>query len=199
MRVVVATSNPHKLEEIRAVMGDSSLELVSLAACGCSAPPPEEIGETFEDNAAEKARYYARATGLPAIADDSGLVVDALDGEPGVHSSRWMGEDTPYPVKNLALLSRLEGLTETQRSARFVCVAAFAWPDGRVVTARGEHEGRISDVICGEGGFGYDPVFYSLEARETFGTLSEAQKNALSHRGRAMRALSPLITASVGP
>lgn len=189
MRVLVATSNAHKLQEIRDILADGDLELVGLDVLPAPIAPPCETGDTFEANARQKATYYARAAGIPAIADDSGLVVDALNGEPGVHSSRWMGESTPYDVKNRALLARLEGLDGDARAARFVCVAAVAWPDGRALTARGEHEGRIHHEVCGVGGFGYDPVFYSLEAGETFATLPTERKNAVSHRGRAMAGL----------
>lgn len=195
MRVLVATSNAHKLQEMREILGDGDFELVGLDALPAPIAPPHETGNTFEANAQQKATYYARAAGMPAVADDSGLVVDALNGEPGVHSSRWMGEDTPYDTKNRALLKRLEGLENGARSARFVCVAALAWPDGRVLTARGEHEGRIHHEICGTGGFGYDPIFFSLEAGETFATLSAEKKNALSHRGRAMAGLRARVAS----
>lgn len=199
MRVLVATSNAHKLDELRALLGETGLELIGLDDLPSPLPAPVESGETFEANAELKARHYASAARLPALADDSGLVVDALNGEPGVHSARWMGEHTPYEVKNTALLARLEGVEGAGRSARFVCVAALAWPDGRVLLARGEHEGRIHHEICGLGGFGYDPVFFSLEAGDTFARLSAAQKNALSHRSRAVEGLRALLPAATAP
>lgn len=193
MKTLVATTNRHKLEEIRSILSDADLQLISLDDLPAPISAPDENGDTFEANAILKATYYAQHSGFPTVADDSGLVVDALDGKPGVHSARWMGEDTPYPVKNQKLIELLSHVEPSGRTARFVCVAAMAWPDGRVVTARGEHLGRIHDEICGEGGFGYDPVFYSLEAGQTFGTLSAEQKNRFSHRGRAMTALRKAI------
>jgi len=195
LKVLVATTNRHKLQEIRDILGDgdANLHLISLDDLHAPIDAPEENGHTFEENAVEKARHYARVSELPTIADDSGLVVDALDGAPGVHSARWMGEDASYDLKNRKLVELLANVEPALRTARFVCVAAMAWPDGRVVTARGVHEGRIHGEISGQGGFGYDPVFYSLEAGQTFGTLSAEEKNRMSHRARAMTALRDSI------
>lgn len=193
LKVLVATTNRHKLQEIIDILGpqadSAAFELISLDDLNAPVGVPEEPGETFEQVAIQKALYYARASGLPTIADDSGLVVDALDGAPGAHSSRWMGEHTSYRVKNEKLVELLSGIDPERRGARFVCVAAMAWPDGRVVVGHGLHEGRIHEAISGTGGFGYDPVFYSLEAGQTFGTLSANDKNRLSHRARALYAL----------
>ncbi len=156
-------------------------------------PLAPETGDTFEDNAAQKARFYAELVGLPALADDSGLVVDALDGQPGVHSARWMGETTPYEVKNARLLELLASVPTAARTARFVCVAALALPGGEVKLARGEHVGRIAEQVAGGGGFGYDPVFFSDELRATFGELPAEAKNRVSHRARAMAAIRPAL------
>lgn len=191
MKVLVATTNPHKLQEIRDILGDS-FAVMSLDDLGPIAAP-EETGGTFEENARLKALYYARISGHPTVADDSGLVVDALDGAPGVHSSRWLGNDTPYDVKNRKLVELMADVEAVRRTARFVCVAAMAWPDGRVEVAKGVHEGRIHHRISGQGGFGYDPVFLSSELGETFGTLSAEAKNRVSHRARAMQALRNTI------
>jgi XTP/dITP diphosphohydrolase len=196
LTILVATSNPHKLQEIRDILRDNRLSLVGLDALG-GIPAPEETAPTFAENAVEKALYYARKAEMPALADDSGLEVDALGGAPGVQSARWMGESTPYPVKNARILELLSSVGRPQRTARFVCAAALAWPDGRVLSARGVHEGRIHDVIEGEGGFGYDPIFFSEEAGETFGKLSPEVKNRLSHRGRALAALKARILAEL--
>ncbi len=194
---LVATSNRHKLQEIQAILGrDGNHTCIGLDEAGAmSIEQPDETGTTFEENAVIKARYYADRTGLPTIADDSGLVVDALAGAPGVQSARWMGESTPYEQKNRHLLTLLEGVPVPERSARFVCVVACAWPAGQIFTARGEHEGRIHHEISGHGGFGYDPVFFSNEAGQTFGTLSAEQKNSLSHRARAFQALLAFLNS----
>ena len=147
----------------------------------------EENGTTFEENARIKARAVMEQTGEVVLADDSGLEVDALDKEPGVYSARYMGHDTPYHIKNQTLIDRLEGKSGSERSARFVCVIAAAFPDGRVLTARGTMEGEIGYEERGENGFGYDPIFYLPEYGCYSGELALEVKNQLSHRGKALR------------
>ena len=152
----------------------------------------EETGATFAENAALKARAAALATGLPALADDSGLEVEALGGEPGVHSARWAGAVSAAD-RNALLLQRLASVPDAQRGARFVCVLTLCHPDGASVAARGEVSGRITRQLLGEGGFGYDPLFLLPDLGLTYGQLSAQQKNGLSHRARAFAALRPLL------
>lgn len=185
-RYVLASRNRKKLEELRALTGDVPAEFVSAAEAG--APEVEETGDTFEANAVLKANAVARATGLPAIADDSGLVVDALGGEPGVRSSRYSAEgtDAANTAKLLAEL-RVRGLVRP--AARFVCVIALAEPGGAVATFRGEVEGEILDEPRGTAGFGYDPVFYCPALGKAFGEATPAEKASTSHRARALAKL----------
>lgn len=208
MKLLIATSNPHKIEEILAVArgAGAGLELVSLKDAGVDVPEPVEDKDTFAGNALLKAEYYARAAGLPCVADDSGLEVDALDGAPGVISARYSGvageREVVDPANNRRLLDELGDTPARQRTARFVCAMAVAWPDGErePVAVRGTFEGRIitpdqaddparPHLGRGVNGFGYDPLFW-LEARGcTSAELSPADKNAISHRGDATRRL----------
>jgi len=149
---------------------------------------PEETGMTFEDNAILKAAAVATQTGLPALADDSGLEVDALQGEPGVYSARFGGRTTPLE-RNLYLLERLRDVPLQERTARFVAVLALAYPDGNLELFRGETEGWILEAPRGEGGFGYDPLFFVPEAEKTFAEMTPEEKARYSHRGKALRAL----------
>jgi XTP/dITP diphosphohydrolase len=175
----LATGNPHKVDEIAAILGDSVV--VSALDTGV-----EETGSTFEENARLKARAACSASGALSLADDSGIVIDALGGAPGVHSARWTDEGDWIP----RVLRELDGLDPSKRTARYVCVAVAAWPDGRVVARDGVVEGRIAPAPRGMGGFGYDPIFIPLEGDgRTFGEMDAAEKHALSHRGRAFRAL----------
>jgi len=185
-RLLFATGNAGKLREIREILADLDMEVVSMKEAGITIDI-EENGSTYEENALIKARAVAAATGDIALADDSGLEIDCLNGEPGVYSARYMGEDTPYSVKNAELLKRLEGVPEEKRTARFVCVIAAAFPDGRELLTRGTIEGRIGYEEKGEGGFGYDPIFYVPEFGKTTAELSEDEKNQVSHRGKALR------------
>jgi len=188
-RVVVATGNPNKLAEIRAILGD--LELVAMTELGV--PEPVEDGDSFEANALIKARACARATGLAAIADDSGLEVDALGGAPGVLSARYAGGSGDDAANNVKLVAALEGVADEECTARFVCAAAAATPDRREVVVRGTMEGRIVTVPRGRHGFGYDPHFVSVATggRRTNAELSPEEKDAISHRGAAFRRLAP--------
>lgn len=152
-----------------------------------------EDGRTFEENAVIKAKTVMEATGEMVLADDSGFEVDCLGKEPGIYSARYMGEDTPYSVKNAELLRRCEGVPEEKRDARFVCVIACAYPDGTVDTATGVIEGKIAHEPKGENGFGYDPIFYLPERGCTTGELLPEEKNAISHRGIAVRKMVEIL------
>ncbi|MBQ6386841.1 MAG: RdgB/HAM1 family non-canonical purine NTP pyrophosphatase [Lachnospiraceae bacterium] len=188
MRIVFATGNQHKLEEIRAILPPPGFEILSMKEAGVSAEIVED-GKTFEENALIKARAVSKLTGEITMADDSGLVVDALGGAPGIYSSRWMGEDTSYRVKNAEIIKRLSGLTGKERSARFICAIACVFPDGRELTAEGVYEGQIGYEEKGSNGFGYDPIFYVPEKGRYSAELSPEEKNAISHRGSALRAM----------
>ena len=189
MKLVLATFNRDKARELRALLDLPGLELAALADFP-GAIAPDETGATLEQNATIKAEAALRHTGLPSIADDTGLEVDALDGAPGVHAARFAGAGATYADNVRLLLRRLEGVPPERRGARFrtVCVALF--PDGARRVGEGTIEGRIAPVPRGAGGFGYDPVFEILELGKTFAELALEEKNALSHRARAARALA---------
>lgn len=185
-KLIFATGNEGKMKEIRMILGDLNYEILSLKEAGIQADIVED-GTTFEENAIIKARAISERSGCLVLADDSGLEVDYMDRMPGIFSARWMGEDTSYDVKNRAILEKLAGVPEDQRTARFVCAIAAAFPDGRVVTKRAAIEGIIGYEIKGENGFGYDPIFYVPEYGKTTAELSPEEKNAISHRGKALR------------
>lgn len=189
--LIIATRNPGKLEEIRLLLGPE-IRLRSLADFA-DLPDIVEDGDTFEANAVKKARTVARHTGCPALADDSGLEVDALGGAPGVHSARFAGENATDAQNNAKLLHLLGETPEEKRTARFRCVIGITTPDGAVRTARGRCEGRILKRPRGRGGFGYDPLFLVPALKLTFAELSPGEKNRISHRGRALKAARPLI------
>lgn len=192
----MATSNMDKVKEIRQILEGTEFQILSLKEAGLKLDI-EETGSTFDENAAIKAEAVRDLTGQLAIADDSGLVIDYLDGAPGIYSSRFMGEDTPYPEKNRAILKKLENAAEEERSARFVCSMAIAWPDGHTDICRGVMEGRIAYEIAGEGGFGYDPIFYLPERGCTSAQLTAQEKNAISHRGKALREAVSVLKTSI--
>ena len=190
-KVVIATSNPHKVDEIAAVLGQIGIECVPMEGAGI--PEPEEDGATFEENARIKAVAYAKALGVTVLADDSGLEVDALGGAPGVHSARYAGIGETRAERDAAnnakLLRALEGVPQARRTARFVCVLSVARPDGSIVAeARGHFEGFIGEAPRGANGFGYDPLLVLADGR-TSAELTSAEKNARSHRGNALRTL----------
>jgi XTP/dITP diphosphohydrolase len=189
MRFVLATTNPDKVREIRALLDGSDVEIVGLDAFP-AIDAPEETGATFAENAALKARYYAGRTGLPAIAEDSGLEVDALGGLPGVESARFNGEASSYPDKFAALYRMLERTGRRDSTARFVCAVAVADGDAVLFETRGTVEGRISPEPRGSHGFGYDPIFFYPPEGRTLGEVADEVKRAVSHRGAAFRALS---------
>lgn len=186
--IVFATGNEGKMREIRQIMKGIHVELLSMKEAGIEADIVED-GESFAENAVIKAKAVAEKTNHIVLADDSGLEIDYLNKEPGIYSARYMGEDTSYDLKNANLLERLEGVPDEKRTARFVCAIAAAMPDGEVFTTVGIIEGRIGYEIKGENGFGYDPIFYLPEYGCTSAQLSEEEKNAISHRGRALAAM----------
>lgn len=186
MRIIFATGNAGKMREIRSIMEDTGWEVLSMGEAGVRAEV-EENGRTYEENALLKARAVAVHTGDVVLADDSGLEVDYLNKEPGIYSARYLGEDTPYSVKNAALLSRLAGVPDELRTARFVCAIAAVLPDGREMTVRAAIEGRIGHEEKGDNGFGYDPIFYVPELGKSTAELTEEEKNLVSHRGKALR------------
>lgn len=187
-KIIFATGNQDKMREIREILGDLDTEILSLKDAGIVLDV-EENGTTFEENAMIKARAAAEKTDAIVLADDSGLEIDCLNKEPGVYSARYMGEDTSYIVKNQALLERLKGVPKEKRTARFVCAVAAVFPDGETLVKTGTIEGYIGEKPEGENGFGYDPIFYVEEYRCSTAALSREQKNAISHRGNALRAI----------
>ncbi len=188
MKIIFATENEDKMREIREILGGPDAEILSMKEAGISVDVKED-GETFEENALLKARAAALHTDEIVLADDSGLEIDFLNREPGVHSARYMGKETPYSVKNQALLDRLEGVPKERRTARFVCAVAAVLKGGEPIVVRGTMEGYIGFEPKGENGFGYDPIF-CLEAEGcSSAELSPEQKNAQSHRGKALRAM----------
>ena len=192
MRVVLATRNRHKVEELRRILSPYDVELTSLEDYP-DVPDVAETGETFADNAILKARAVAAATGLVAVADDSGLSVDALNGMPGVLSARWAGRHGD-DVANLELvLAQIGDVPDDRRGAAFVCAAAAVSPDGRVVLAEGRVEGTLIKAPRGSNGFGYDPIFVPVGERRTTAEMSAEEKDAISHRGVAFRALAPKL------
>ena len=184
-KFVLATHNPGKLAEMKAILSGLGVEVVSPAEAGVEVDV-EETGTTFAENAMLKAKAICAAAGLPAIADDSGLCVDALNGGPGVYSARYGGEELDDRKRRLLLLRNLRG--QTTRAAHFTCAVACAFPDGDTLTAEGRCAGAIAFAPLGEGGFGYDPVFLIPEKGKTFGQLSPEEKSAISHRGKALAA-----------
>jgi len=190
MQLLLATHNRGKRREWLPLLAGLELELLLPEEVGLTTAV-EETGATYVENALLKARTLAAASGLPALADDSGLEVDALDGAPGLHSARY--QPGPDPVRYRALLQALEGVPEEQRTARFRCVAALVLPDGREFVTEGVCEGSIATAPAGEGGFGYDPVFYLPERGCTMAELPADEKNRLSHRARAAQALRPFL------
>lgn len=185
-KIIFATGNDEKMREIREILALLPVEVLSMKEAGIQANIIED-GKTFEENAVIKAKAIAQLSEEIVLADDSGLVIDYLNGEPGIYSARYMGEDTSYRIKNGNLIQRLEGVPDEERTARFVCAIAAAFPDGTVLTTKGTVEGRIGYEEKGENGFGYDPIFYLPEYGCTTAQLTEEKKNEISHRGKALR------------
>ena len=194
-RIVFATGNAHKMIEIRQILEDLGMPVISMKEAGVD-PEIIEDGTTFEENALIKAREVAKL--LPndiVLADDSGLEVDALNKEPGIYSARYAGENTSYEIKNQLILDRVKDVPEEKRTARFACAVATVFPDGTEKVVRENMEGRIAYESAGANGFGYDPIFYLPEYGCTSAELSPEDKNAISHRGKALRAIRVVIEA----
>jgi XTP/dITP diphosphohydrolase len=199
VKLLVATTNRDKVREIRALLADVPVDLVALNDLA-PVDEPEETGETFQENARLKARYYAAHSGMLTVAEDSGLVIDALDGEPGVRSARFLRPDATYPERFDALLERLARHADRPRTARFVCALAVVNGDRIAFEATGTVEGLIAAAPAGAGGFGYDPIFYYPPYEATLAEVGEQEKLAVAHRGQAFRAFARWIrtTASSG-
>ncbi len=191
-KIIFATSNEGKMKEIREILKDLDIELLSLKEAGLN-PEIIENGNTFKENAIIKAKTVMELSGEIVLADDSGLEVDYLGKAPGVYSARFMGEDTSYDIKNQYIIDQLKDASKEDRSARFVCEIACAFPDGKIVTKRATIEGFIANEISGANGFGYDPIFYVPEYHCTTAEMSSNQKNEISHRGKALRAMKEEI------
>lgn len=192
-RIIFATGNKDKMEEIRQILADLGMEIISMKEAGVDIDIVED-GMSFEENAEIKARSVSRVlTNDIVLAEDSGLEIDYLDKAPGIYSARFAGEDTSYDIKNRIFLDRLEGVPDEERTARFVCAVAAVFPDGTSETVRETIEGRIAHEPAGENGFGYDPIFYVPEYECTTAEMSEEQKNELSHRGKALRSMKRIL------
>ncbi len=196
-KIVFATSNEGKMREIREILKSLGAEILSLKEAGVHVDIVED-GDSFEANALIKARAVWEKTGGIVLADDSGLEIDYLNGEPGIYSARYMGENTSYEIKNWNLIHRLDGVPEEKRTARFVCVIAGVLPDGRVVTTRGTMEGHIAHEPAGAGGFGYDPILMLPEYGKTSAEITMDEKNAISHRGKALRSMKEQLEKEIG-
>ena len=191
-KIIFATGNEGKMREVRMILGGMNCEVLSMKEAGVAAEP-EEDGSTFEENAVIKAKAVAALCSGIVLADDSGLEIDALGKAPGIYSARYLGHDTPYDIKNEKILKMLENVPQEERTARFVCAIAALTPDGRCFTVRETMEGMIGYQAAGENGFGYDPIFYLPEFGCTSAQLSPQQKNSLSHRGKALRAMRKVL------
>ena len=201
MRIVFATGNKDKMKEIRRILGDLDAEILSMKEAGVFEDVVED-GTTFSENAAIKASAIYKlleekdpeaAKETVVLADDSGLEVDFLGGEPGIYSARYLGKDTPYTEKNRIIIERLKDAKGEDRSARFVCAIAACLPGGKMLGTLGKMEGRIGYEIAGENGFGYDPIFFLPEYGKTSAEISADEKNAISHRGKALREMEKLL------
>jgi len=197
MKIVMATTNRGKVKELEAILTQdpafADVEILTLTEAGLPNFEYEETADTFEGNAIGKAIAAAQAANLLAIADDSGLCVDALGGQPGIYSARWAGESATEADRNRLLLERLAGVPEAERTARFVCVMALATPSGKIVAAEGTCHGIITSESKGNTGFGYDPVFYVPNLGRTFAELAPVEKNMVSHRRAAINNLAPRL------
>jgi len=196
LRIIFATGNKDKMREIRQIMQGCDIEILSMKDAGIEGEA-DETGSTFEDNSMLKAEYVYEKNGKAPediiIADDSGLVIDALNGEPGILSARYLGKDTSYHEKNGNLIKRLEGVPDEKRSARFVCAMALIFPDGKRINVTETMEGRIGYEEAGVNGFGYDPIFYLPEYKMTSAQVTSQVKNSISHRGKALRKVRDII------
>lgn len=189
-QIVVASTNKGKIREIKAMLEGIGIEVISIKDVLGYNPDVEETGKTFIENAVIKAETVMKMINKPTLADDSGLEVDALDKAPGIYSSRWMGEDTPYSIKNQAIIDQVAG---KERTARFICAMALAIPGEETITIQESFEGEINDRIEGENGFGYDPIFYFPPLKKTSATMSMEEKNQHSHRAKALKKLYKIL------
>ncbi|ARF80206.1 RdgB/HAM1 family non-canonical purine NTP pyrophosphatase [Kitasatospora aureofaciens] len=198
-RLILATRNQHKVAELRAILGDAGLDVELVGADAYpEIPDVPETGVTFAENALLKAHALARATGLPAVADDSGLCVDVLNGAPGIFSARWSGKHGDDRANLDLLLAQLSDIAEPHRGAHFFCAAALALPDGTERVVEGRLLGTLRTTPAGDGGFGYDPILQPLGEARTCAELTADEKNAISHRGQAFRALAPVVKDLIG-
>lgn len=195
-RIIFATGNEGKMREVRAILADLGLPVLSMKEAGAD-PVIVEDGKTFGENAQIKAQAVWNCTGDIVLADDSGLVVDYIGGEPGIYSARYMGEDTSYVIKNQNIIDRLKDAKGKERSARFVCNIAAVLPDGRVLHAEETMEGLIAEKPAGTGGFGYDPILYLPEFGMTSAEITMEEKNKISHRGKALEAIKKVLAAEL--
>lgn len=195
-RIIFATGNEGKMREVRAILADLGLPVLSMKEAGAD-PVIVEDGKTFGENAQIKAQAVWNCTGDIVLADDSGLVVDYIGGEPGIYSARYMGEDTSYVIKNQNIIDRLKDAKGKERSARFVCNIAAVLPDGRVLHAEETMEGLIAEKPAGKGGFGYDPILYLPEFGMTSAEITMEEKNKISHRGKALEAIKRVLAAEL--
>lgn len=196
-KIIFATGNENKMKEIRMILADLGMPILSMKEAGIDVDVVED-GSTFEENAIIKATEIAKLTeNCIVLADDSGLEIDYLNKEPGIYSARYAGENTSYDIKNRLLLDRLVGVPDEKRTARFVCAIAAVFPDGSTEVVRGTIEGIIGYEIAGENGFGYDPIFYLPEYGCTTAELSPEKKNELSHRGNALRKMREIMEKKV--
>ena len=195
-RIIFATGNEGKMREVRAILADLGLPVLSMKEAGAD-PVIVEDGKTFGENAQIKAQAVWNCTGDIVLADDSGLVVDYIGGEPGIYSARYMGEDTSYVIKNQNIIDRLKDAKGKERSARFVCNIAAVLPDGRVLHAEETMEGLIAERPAGTGGFGYDPILYLPAYGMTSAEITMEEKNKISHRGKALEAIKRVLAAEL--
>ena len=194
MKLIFATGNENKMREIRQIFGSFGYEILSMKEAGIKIDIVED-GTSFQENALIKARAVHEASGALVLADDSGLEIDALGKEPGIYSARYMGEDTSYDIKNANLIERVKDVPEDRRGARFICAVAAVLPDGRSLVQTGVMEGRVAYAPAGENGFGYDPIFFLPQYGKTSAEISPEQKNAISHRGQALRMMKTALEA----
>ena len=188
MKIVLATHNQGKIREFQKAFSEIGWEAIPIADVA-DVPDPDETGTTFEENALQKAHYYAKAVQMPVLSDDSGIIADALGDRPGIYSARYAGHHGDDEANNQKIIHDLAPFTGEDRKGRYVCVVALVWPDGKELTAKGECEGIIRDFYKGNGGFGYDPLFYLPSYGKTMAELPMEEKNKISHRGRALRSL----------
>ena len=189
--LIIASNNKHKIIEIKDILGEFFKNIYSLREKNINVEI-EETGKTFEENAIIKAKYISELTGLPALSDDSGLEVEALNGAPGVYSARYAGEPSNSDINNKKLLKEMQG--KSNRNANFTSVIAICYPNGKIITASGKTYGKILTELQGENGFGYDPLFYSNDLKKSFGLATSEEKNAVSHRGRALQNLKEILS-----